>query len=90
LQTATLLLPNALRWSAHTGETDPILGWYSARFGERVPATTLLGEGVLAVAPGANLELCTSLQFRTPASTNGAVTTTSRLHPATPLIWTEN
>jgi hypothetical protein len=90
LQTATLLLPNALRWSAHTGETDPILGWYSARFGERVPATTLLGEGVLAVAPGANLELCTSLQFRTPTSTNGAVTTTSRLHPATPLIWTEN
>jgi len=34
-----------LHWSAHRGETDPPLGWYSAGFGTRVPATTLLGVG---------------------------------------------
>jgi hypothetical protein len=42
---ADLLLPPALHWSAHRGETDPILGWYSPRFGERVPSTSLVGEG---------------------------------------------
>ncbi|HEV7194777.1 MAG TPA: heparinase II/III-family protein, partial [Pedococcus sp.] len=40
-----LRLPEQLTWSAHSGETDPILGWYSPRFGERVPATTLIGTG---------------------------------------------
>ena len=34
---ASLELPAALTWSAHRGETDPVLGWYSPRFGERVP-----------------------------------------------------
>ncbi|HZC71923.1 MAG TPA: alginate lyase family protein [Jatrophihabitans sp.] len=42
---ATLELPAGLVWSAHTGETDPALGWYSPRFGRRVPATTLVGRG---------------------------------------------
>jgi hypothetical protein len=45
--TAALRLPEALRWTAHRGETRPALGWYSPRFGERVPTTTLLGEGEL-------------------------------------------
>jgi hypothetical protein len=40
-----LRLPIALDWSAHRGETDPPLGWYSPRFGTRVPTTTLVGEG---------------------------------------------
>nr|PZN00946.1 MAG: heparinase [Thermocrispum agreste] len=43
--TAVLALPPGLHWSAHRGETDPPLGWYSAGFGTRVPATTLLGVG---------------------------------------------
>jgi hypothetical protein len=34
-----------LRWSVHRGETNPILGWYSAGLGRRVPAVTLLGCG---------------------------------------------
>jgi hypothetical protein len=45
---ATMTLPDALRWRAHRGETDPILGWYSARFGEKQPTTMLLGIGHLA------------------------------------------
>jgi hypothetical protein len=43
-------LPPALDWSAHSGETEPVLGWYSARFGQKVPATTLVGSGRLEPA----------------------------------------
>jgi len=43
---AHLELPEQLEWTAHRGETDPIIGWYSPRFGERVPSTTLVGAGV--------------------------------------------
>ena len=42
---ARLDLPGELTWTAHRGATDPIEGWYSPRFGERVPATTLVGVG---------------------------------------------
>jgi hypothetical protein len=42
---ATLVLPGALTWSRHHGETDPKAGWYSPAFGARVPAVTLLGTG---------------------------------------------
>ena len=42
---AHLALPVALQWSAHRGETQPPLGWYSPRLGARVPATTLVGVG---------------------------------------------
>ena len=41
----TLSLPKGLSWTAHTAETDPVLGWYSPRFGDRVPATSLVGRG---------------------------------------------
>ncbi len=41
-----LRLPVGLKWSAHRGEVDPPLGWYSPRFGRRVATTTLVGEGV--------------------------------------------
>jgi hypothetical protein len=57
--TAELRLPGALRWTTHRGETDPVLGWYSPRFGERVPTTTLLGEG----APTTSVELRSDLVF---------------------------
>ncbi|MDQ4142438.1 MAG: heparinase II/III family protein [Actinomycetota bacterium] len=42
---ATLRLPERLTWTAHRGETDPILGWYSPAFGRKQPAVTLLGTG---------------------------------------------
>ena len=42
---ARLDLPQSLRWSLHRGETGPILGWYSAGLGRRVPAFTLIGQG---------------------------------------------
>ena len=38
-------LPGQLAWPAHRGETDPPLGWYSAGFGRKEPATTLVGTG---------------------------------------------
>jgi hypothetical protein len=42
---ATLELPDGLAWTSHRGEVDPIEGWYSPRFGHRVPATSLVGRG---------------------------------------------
>lgn len=43
--TATLELPSDLAWTAHRGETSPVLGWYSQRFGHKIAATTLIGSG---------------------------------------------
>jgi Heparinase II/III-like protein len=40
-----LQLPEQSAWSLVRGRTDPVLGWYSAGFGEKEPSTTLLGEG---------------------------------------------
>lgn len=56
---ALLRLPDDLAWTAHRGEDDPVLGWYSPRFGERVPATSLIGAGRLEGV----LELCTVLDL---------------------------
>ncbi|HET8663510.1 MAG TPA: alginate lyase family protein [Nocardioides sp.] len=55
----TVTLPGELAWSVHHGETDPPLGWYSPAFGERVPATALVGVGSMHV----RLELETRLAF---------------------------
>ncbi|MER5474662.1 alginate lyase family protein [Streptomyces sp. NPDC002685] len=44
-RSAVLDLPGQLSWQAHHGETDPPLGWYSAGFGRKGPATTLIGTG---------------------------------------------
>jgi hypothetical protein len=44
-RTGVLSLPPELSWTAHRGETDPPLGWYSSGFGRRTPAYTLLGLG---------------------------------------------
>ena len=57
--TARLELPSGLRWSLHRGESDPILGWYSPGFGQRVPSFSLLGCG--RCVPGA--PLATRLEF---------------------------
>jgi hypothetical protein len=44
-RTGTLALPEGLAWTAHRAEVDPVEGWYSPRFGHRVPATSLVGRG---------------------------------------------
>jgi hypothetical protein len=44
-RSARLALPAALTWAVHRGQTAPVLGWYSPRFGERVASTTLVGSG---------------------------------------------
>ncbi|MGH3938381.1 MAG: alginate lyase family protein [Pseudonocardiaceae bacterium] len=60
-RTAVLDLPAELSWTAHGGETDPPLGWYSAGFGRREPAVALVGNGI--VAPGGFAALNTLLRF---------------------------
>ncbi|MFJ6103111.1 alginate lyase family protein [Streptomyces sp. NPDC092359] len=51
-RSAVLDLPGQLSWRAHRGETEPPLGWYSAGFGRKEPATTLVGTGT-GLAEGA-------------------------------------
>jgi Heparinase II/III-like protein/Heparinase II/III N-terminus len=43
--TATMTLPPSLDWSLIRGATDPVLGWYSAAFGQKLPATDVIGTG---------------------------------------------
>jgi hypothetical protein len=42
----TLGLPSDFTWTCHRGQVDPIAGWYSPRFGSRVPTTSLIGRGI--------------------------------------------
>ncbi len=42
---ATMELPGALVWAVHHGETGPVIGWYSSRFGVREPTAALVGTG---------------------------------------------
>ncbi|MEV6976818.1 alginate lyase family protein [Kitasatospora sp. NPDC093806] len=51
-RSAVLDLPGELSWSAHRAENDPPLGWYSAGFGRKEPATTLVGTGSTDGAQG--------------------------------------
>jgi Heparinase II/III-like protein/Heparinase II/III N-terminus len=57
---AVLALPAALRWEAYRGQSDPPLGWYSAGFGRREPAVTLVGTG--PIEPGSP-PLSSELEF---------------------------
>ncbi|MFF5015386.1 alginate lyase family protein [Streptomyces sp. NPDC001165] len=59
-RSAVLDLPGQLSWQAHRGESDPPLGWYSAGFGRKEPATTLVGTGFADGAQG----FTTVLRFR--------------------------
>jgi hypothetical protein len=43
--TATMTLPSSLSWSLIRGAEDPVLGWYSPAFGQKVPATDVIGVG---------------------------------------------
>ena len=56
---ALIKLPSALRWTLHSGETAPPLGWYSRGFGHREPALTLVGRGVLVP----NRRLATAIEL---------------------------
>jgi hypothetical protein len=42
----TLRLASEFTWTCHRGQLDPIAGWYSPRFGSRVPTTSLIGRGI--------------------------------------------
>jgi len=44
--TATMTLPSSLGWSLVRGAEDPVLGWYSPAFGQKVPATDVIGVGI--------------------------------------------
>nr|WP_238351432.1 alginate lyase family protein [Kribbella shirazensis] len=57
---AVVELPAGLTWTAHSGGDDPLLGWYSPRFGRKVPTTTLIGSGVL----GPDSAAISTFQFR--------------------------
>ena len=46
--TATMTLPSSLDWSLIRGASDPVLGWYSPSFGQKVPATDVIGAGFAA------------------------------------------
>ncbi|ADJ42373.1 hypothetical protein AMES_0551 [Amycolatopsis mediterranei S699] len=56
VRTAVMELPAGLSWTVHRGAAEPPLGWYSAGFGRKEPATTLIGSG----SPG---HLTTLLRF---------------------------
>ena len=51
--TATVTLPSSLGWSLIRGARDPVLGWYSPAFGQKVPATDVIGVGF--ATPGSPL-----------------------------------
>jgi hypothetical protein len=59
---ASLCVPHGLSWSLTRGQTDPVLGWYSSRFGEKHPAWAVVGEGTCS-GIGADT-LTTVLQFQ--------------------------
>ena len=43
--TAAMTLPPSLGWSLIRGARDPVLGWYFPAFGQKVPATDVIGVG---------------------------------------------
>jgi Heparinase II/III-like protein/Heparinase II/III N-terminus len=57
---ADILLSELASWRLVRGRTDPVLGWYSAHFGEKQPTTTIVGEGTCH----GRHELKTILQFQ--------------------------
>jgi hypothetical protein len=42
---ASMTLPSSLSWSLVRGAGDPVLGWYSPAYGQKVPATDVIGVG---------------------------------------------
>ena len=56
---AELHLPAALSWRSVRAQDDPPLGWYSPSFDHKVPATSLVGAGVI----GGDVALTTELRL---------------------------
>jgi len=54
-----MMLAEGLAWRCHRADIDPILGWYSPRFGCRVPATSLVGHGTAS----SSIRLVTELEL---------------------------
>lgn len=48
----TLTLPDQLTWTSHSGEEDPVRGWYSPSFGVKVPTNMLVGSGAVRADSG--------------------------------------
>jgi hypothetical protein len=57
--TAVMTLPPSLGWTLVRGANDPVLGWYSPAFGQKVPATDVIGVG----SASTGLPLRTRLAF---------------------------
>jgi hypothetical protein len=53
-------LPPELEWRLYRASHDPILGWYSAGFGELEPTFSLIGWG----RPACGIKLRTCMRFR--------------------------
>ena len=54
-----LMLDSRLAWTVYHAQVEPIAGWYSPRFGCRVPTTSLVGRGF--VSP--SIRLTTELEL---------------------------
>lgn len=54
-----LMLPIGLDWSTYRGQEDPVQGWYSPRFGRRIPTWTLVGRGSV----GSSTSLLTEVEL---------------------------
>jgi hypothetical protein len=59
---ARIALPAGLQWRAYRGSADPVLGWYSAGLGQRVPSVTLVGTGRCR----RDTPIITRIEFGTP------------------------
>jgi hypothetical protein len=56
---AEMSLPSQLEWRLYRASQDPILGWYSPRFGQLAPTFSLVGYG----RPASRTTLRTCLSF---------------------------
>ena len=73
---ASLSLPQGPSWSLTRGGADPVLGWYSARFGQKQPSWSVIGEGACS-GTGRDV-FSTLLQFDTLDSPSPPSADTSR------------
>jgi hypothetical protein len=59
---AEINLPDALCWTTYRGDEALPAGWYSPSFDVKVPITTLVGSGSIAIGD----ELATELRWWMP------------------------
>lgn len=77
---ATMRLPEGLRWTTASGQTAPVLGWYSPAFGAKIPVTTLVGSGTITGGTRLITELRIDLREKAPtaAGADGMAATTTQ------------